>query len=230
MVDEPKRRKLHKPSFATWVLRSSASDKWSKSADTALTVDTVRSSDSTELPSTTSRTSCNSDESTWPAQIQRSKQIADSTDGPKRGNRATRQPKRSFHPEIEAFLEHLASHSHRPVTPEGIFSRSTQDGGLKMDGRGIKYTPQYAARNHGEMVPTTFHALRAEKSGEEDSSSRSGSQGGMITQAVWMEFVGQQSFNQKIMYRAAKPDTKGHTSFTDIKTVPRTTKARQVEG
>ncbi|KAH3968837.1 hypothetical protein HBI81_131520 [Parastagonospora nodorum] len=99
----------------------------------------------------------------------------DPDSGPKRGNRAAMSPCCVPAPDVNAFIQYIATHDRR---------RSNSHGTPTIDAaRKPALSPQHAGHEHGDMIPTAFNKA-------EDGIGQK--EKGKITQAVWRELGRQQ--------------------------------------
>jgi hypothetical protein len=227
-MSEHKDAKSHQSSKIVWPMPSNHLIPATKKTTSTSTTETTCSNASQDISPTTSRASSTSQESirsSWSCNSER--RMKNSVDGPQRGNRATMNPQDVSTPDVDSFIEHIANFGRRPSTIKTASSQSTQEGGLKFDGGRTTYTPQYAARNHGEMVHTAFPPPKLRRAGI--NTTAKDYQDGMITQAVWQELSRQQSVNRKLSSRATKPSAKKDDSVTQFDAVSRAIRARRIK-
>jgi hypothetical protein len=157
--------------------------------DSLVTRSVTKPSDNLELSNKVSQASLTSSKksSSISRSTERPVKSVSEDSGPKRGNKATVVPKRPSPPDVNAFLQHIATHDrHRSSSLGSPSSRSTRLGDSSPR---RPFNSQYAARSHSDMIPRAFQRWRP-KEGDESNPR------GRITQAVWQEFERQQKLNQ----------------------------------
>ncbi|KAH5424772.1 hypothetical protein HBI47_124860 [Parastagonospora nodorum] len=100
--------------------------------------------------------------------------LTDPDSGSERGNRAATSPWRVPAPDVNAFIKHIATHDRRRYNSHGTPITDTA--------RKPAFSPQYAGREHCDMIPTAFNK----------ADDGIGQKMGKITQAVWRELGRQQ--------------------------------------
>jgi hypothetical protein len=132
------------------------------------------------------------------------KKMTTSDTGPRRGNRAAPQPKHLSTPDVQTYIEHLAARGRRSNLATGSPPHVSRDKVLETNGRGSTFRPQYAPRNHGDMVWTAFQPPRTTNKSDGSSSDIRVDHGAKITRGVWSELSRQRSVQVKKSSPAVK--------------------------
>jgi hypothetical protein len=135
--------------------------------------------------------------------------------GPRRGNRAAPVPQYSYKPDVKPYLAHVANHGHGMSSNFSSSQHISHQMILKSNGRGSIFVPQYAARNHGELVPTILQLPSTAKNADANDTVAGVDHAAIITQEVWSELARENSHRQSLQRRRSFPAKKSSTRRRD---------------
>jgi hypothetical protein len=168
---------------------------------------------STDITNSIARASTDSMGKTSSHLRKHGKKSATSDTGPRRGNRAAPSPIRLSAPDVQTYLKHLATHRQRASSATGTSPHPSHNRQLEANGWGPTFKPQYAARNHGDMVPNVFPLPQTTNTGGASSTAASVKHGAMITKGVWSKLSREQSFQRK---KSSPPERRDSGTGNDV--------------
>jgi hypothetical protein len=178
-----------------------------------LSTDTNDSGTSTNVTRSIARPSTESMGNTSSHRRKHGKKSAASDAGPRRGNRAAPPPQRLSAPDVQTYLEHLATHHERASSATGSSPHPSPDRQSEANGWGCTFKPQYSARNHGDMVPNVFRLPQTTNTSGASSPAASVKRGVMITKGVWSKLSREQSLQRK---KSSAPERRDSGTESDV--------------
>jgi hypothetical protein len=157
--------------------------------------DTNNAGISTNITKNIARSSI--DSKTFSYKREHGKKPVTSDTGPRRGNRAAPQSKRLAAPDVQSYMGHLATHGRRASSATGSSPHTLRDKAPGTNGHDSMFEPQYAARNHGDMVPNVFQLPQTTSTGDAGTTASGVNHDPKITKGVWNKLLREQSLQQK---------------------------------
>jgi hypothetical protein len=131
--------------------------------------------------------------------------------GPRRGNRAATVPQHLPKSDLKSYLERLENYGQGVSSDPSSSQQLSRQLILKPNGRRSTFMPQYAARNHGELVLTIIQLPSTAKKADANDTIACVDHVAMITEEVWGELARENSHWQSLQRKRSFPAKKSST-------------------